>query len=126
MASRRLLGRRWGGAGACGSGQMMLRRLDGVDGGPEGGVVLEGERRRREGVGDLDGGVEEGLGVGGELLEGRGVLGLPLLGARANGTEVEGEEEAAVEVRAADVPGGGGVAVGLEVDEGAGGVAEGA
>ena len=37
-----LLGRRWGGAGACGSGQMMLRRLDGVDGGPEGGVVLEG------------------------------------------------------------------------------------
>ena len=46
MANRRLLlllllGRHcWGGAGGSGGGQ--LRRLDGVDGGPEGGVVLEG------------------------------------------------------------------------------------
>ena len=50
---------------------------------------------------------------------------MPLLGARANGTEVEGEEEAAVEVRLPDVPTGRRVAVGLEGDEGAGGVAEG-
>ena len=32
-------------------------------------------------AGDCDGGVEEGLGVGGELLEGRGVVGLALLGS---------------------------------------------
>ena len=56
------------GATACGGG---LRRLDGVDGGPEGGVVLVGKRGRGAGVGDLDGFVEEGLGVGDELLEGR-------------------------------------------------------
>ena len=104
----------------------MFRRLDGVDGGPEEGVVvLEGELGRRCGVGDLDGGVEEGLGVGGALLEGRRVLGLLALLGALPGTEVEGEEEAAVEVRAPDVPGGGGVVVGLEGDEGAGGVAEG-
>ena len=95
-----------------------FRRLDGVDGGPEGGVVvLVGGRGRCSGVGDGDGGVEEGLGVGGELLEGRRVFGLLALLGALPGTEVEGEEEAAVEVRAADVAGGGGVAVGLEGDE---------
>ena len=73
-----------------------LRGLDGVDGGPEDLVVLVGERGRGAGVGDLDGGVEEGLGVGGELLEGRWVVGLALLGAGATGAEVVAEEEATV------------------------------
>ena len=41
------------------------------------------------------------------------------------GAEVEAEEEAAVEVGAANVQGGRRVAVGLEGDEGTGGVAEG-
>ena len=45
--------------------------------------------------------------------------------AASSGAEVEAEEEAVVEVGAAYVPGGGGVAVGLDVDEDAGGVAEG-
>ena len=62
--------------------------------------------RRGSGVGDGDCCVEVGLGVGGEILEGRGIVGLALLAPGA-GAEVEAEEEAAVEVGAADVPGAG-------------------